>query len=675
MPEEKSKSVVLVQTEMSFLNKERDIQEPGENPPIDYSFPEGNANKLARQESFNKHLFRPNTYLHKWWARRSGATFRYILKQLTPSPDHRDYYSAGGLEGLTILDPMTGGGTILHEAIRLGANVIGFDIDPIPVIQARASLVNIPWREKERIFRYFYRKLREKLNPFYTTICPDCNLESEIKYTLYGSKKSCNCGEVLMVDSFLIKEADNGASIKMEDFFPDKKVVRETKSWPILEKNNRVCERCDAVFENCINYSYSERYEPLIIAGFCPRHGHFYKAVDENDLSAIKQSHEILRDMDVPSEDSLHISSGPKSDDLLKKNISSYLELFSPRQLLYIASAKSLLDNVEEKHRLWLSVLVSTSLEFNSMLCGYKGAYKRRPGAIRHVFSHHAYTFPYTALENNPVFHGKSSGTLQRLFSSRIKRAGEWADSPIERIFENSKWQKVEIKGEKDYGVECSSIHDFEGQKKHFLVEQHDSSQLPLPEDSVDFVVTDPPYYNSVQYSDLSRFFRVWLQWFLPNEASWQFMHNSSAVAETSSQGDKYKEILGAIFSECNRVLKPPHGRLIFTFHHWNPEAWIKLTLSLKNAKFQLINSFTVHSENPISVHIRNLKALQHDSILVLKPTRFGKSEIRFTSINKIDKKNSFNFCRDCSRLLGFILENDMSEKEIEKIWQNAIRD
>ncbi len=49
--------------------------------PIDESFPEDAANKLAVLESYNKHLYRPNTYLHKWWARRSGTTFRHILKQ------------------------------------------------------------------------------------------------------------------------------------------------------------------------------------------------------------------------------------------------------------------------------------------------------------------------------------------------------------------------------------------------------------------------------------------------------------------------------------------------------------------------------------------------------------------------------------------------------------------
>lgn len=97
-------------------------------------FPRDTANELAQLESFNKHLYRPNTYLHKWWARRSGTTFRHILKQLVSNPAKQAFYEPGGLEGQVILDPMMGGGTTLHEAIRMGANVIGIDIDPIPVV-------------------------------------------------------------------------------------------------------------------------------------------------------------------------------------------------------------------------------------------------------------------------------------------------------------------------------------------------------------------------------------------------------------------------------------------------------------------------------------------------------------------------------------------------------------
>lgn len=81
-------------------------------------FSETLANQLALAEAFNKHLFRPNTYLHKWWARRCGSTCRAILKQFAANLHQRDYYAPGGLHGKIVLNPMMGGGTTLHEALR-----------------------------------------------------------------------------------------------------------------------------------------------------------------------------------------------------------------------------------------------------------------------------------------------------------------------------------------------------------------------------------------------------------------------------------------------------------------------------------------------------------------------------------------------------------------------------
>ena len=143
---------------------------------IDAQFPEQFVDRLSRQEVFNKHLFRPNTYLHKWWARRCGSTFRTILKQFAPSAELADYYAAGGLEGLTVLDPMMGGGTTLHEAIRLGANVVGADIDPIPVLQARSSLSRIPLPALRTAFGRFLGDLHADLRPY--------NSEEETLYKL-----------------------------------------------------------------------------------------------------------------------------------------------------------------------------------------------------------------------------------------------------------------------------------------------------------------------------------------------------------------------------------------------------------------------------------------------------------------------------------------------------------
>ena len=119
-------------------------------------FPEEEANALAALESYNKHLYRPNTYLHKWWARRCGTTFRYILKRFVPDPACYDFYAPGGLEGFVVLDPMMGGGTTVHEAIRLGANVVGADIDPIPVLQARATLTPVSELHIQATFGKFF---------------------------------------------------------------------------------------------------------------------------------------------------------------------------------------------------------------------------------------------------------------------------------------------------------------------------------------------------------------------------------------------------------------------------------------------------------------------------------------------------------------------------------------
>jgi hypothetical protein len=331
-----------------------------------------------------------------------------------------------------------------------------------------------------------------------------------------------------------------------------------------------------------------------------------------------------------------------------------------------------LIDAVEPKHRLWLALLVSTSLEFNSLLCGYKGSERRRPGAIRHVFSHHAYSFPHTSLENNPVFPQRTSGTLRRLFDDRIKDAAAWASAPIERKPKPSGWRKVTVLGEIDSGFECSSLEQFVHQKRRFIFEQRDSSRMSLPDESVDYVVTDPPYFDSVQYSDLSHYFRVWLQWFLPSEANWDFAPLSSAVAETEANKEKYRIVLTEIWRECKRVLRHPHGRLIFTFHHWQSEAWIQLTLALKSAGFRLANSYTVHSENPISVHIRDLKALKHDSILVLQSKDSHPASQKF-SRQQISGDDSFTFCQGCAHLLGHCLDGEYSDSEIERIWRAAL--
>lgn len=694
---------VAVQLALDFPGEKIKVQGPLE-VPIDTFFPEEEASKLAWLESFNKHLYRPNTYLHKWWARRPGTTFRHILKQLVDDPARRGFYEPGGLEGKIILDPMMGGGTTLHEAIRMGASVVGIDVDPIPVLQTKTSLTLVSLAHKKAVFREFFESLRQRLAYLYQTKCPDCGSESEVQFVLYGLRRKCQCREVVFLDSLLLWENNEGQEVRI---CPKCRAVYRASTHPcrndlpvvLIEKQERRCDSCGAPFVDLLEECYHDRYLPLVVVGACPKHRQFFKAVDKVDLSLIAEARALANDLDFGNREAFRVPQGPKSIDLTRRNITSFLELFTPRQLLYLAYSLALVADLNRDDRLWLSLLISTSLEFNSLLAGYKGASAYRAGAIRHVFSHHAYSFPYTALENNPIFSGETSGTLKRLFRDRILKAGQWAVAPVETKVEGKRQVKVRIPGEVDGGKPVQKsvlpvprlgrdrLADKPGNvvevfkelsrgQRRFWVVQSDARDFDVPENSIDYVVTDPPYYDSVQYSDLSNYFRVWLRLFVPEEANWSYDQLASAVVEGDrAREGKYAEILSGIWKMCFRALNKERGRLIFTFHHWRPQAWAELTISLKRANFVLANRYVVVSENPISVHIRQLRALKHDVILVLKPKTESVEAPVWPEVVRVDATDSLTFCRDCGAVLGWLLNSDYGEEQISRKWELLIGD
>ena len=184
--------------------------------PIDEHFAVDFVDELAERESYNKHLYRPNTYLHKWWARRCGTTFRAILKHLVTDEWQQEYYTPGGLENTIILDPMMGGGTTIHEAIRLNANVIGADIDPIPILQARATLSETSVTDLKSAFAQLMSHLNKKMVGLYNTFCPDCDESHPLQFTLYGLRVMCACRQAILVDSFLLRHNSDNSKIYID---------------------------------------------------------------------------------------------------------------------------------------------------------------------------------------------------------------------------------------------------------------------------------------------------------------------------------------------------------------------------------------------------------------------------------------------------------------------------
>jgi putative DNA methylase len=479
---------------------------------------------------------------------------------------------------------------------------------------------------------------------------------------------------VVVVDSFVLRENESGDNLLLESvykrrggFFTD-----GTRAWRITDKDHKICPECGQALQEMLDVTLRERYEPIAVSGVCPRHGPFFKAPDDCDLAQVAKSPQQAASWRL-SPRVFAIPTGPKSSDLRNKGVKFYWDLFTGRQIRYLRKSAELIRRLPPEERDMLGLLVSTSLDFNSLLCGYKGAGVRRPGAVRHVFALHAYSLPYTALENNPIATSGSSGTVLRLFRDRIWRGSVWASEPEEPKIVNGRTTQVAIKGETDIGNVVSTYDELLRTDKAVLVHQGDARCIPLPDRSVDHVVTDPPYFDNVQYSDLSRFFRVWLGQFLRGRARWTYSPTLSAVAgDQRTNGDDYCGMMTSIWRECRRVMRPG-GRLVFTFHHWSPQAWTDLSVALQRSDASLVNVYVLASENPTSVHIAHLNSIRHDCVLVLgfdAPTSARRLWARPSQVRMDD---SYDFCRDCGAALGWLLQERLCGEAVSETWSGLL--
>lgn len=131
---------------------------------------------------------------------------------------------------------------------------------------------------------------------------------------------------------------------------------------------------------------------------------------------------------------------------------------------------------------------------------------------------------------------------------------------------------------------------------------------LPFRDNSVDVVVTDPPYYNMIDYSDASDIFYVWfrraLSGIVPDlfgNSALQDKADEIIIKRGHAPGEHrtakfYQEALEKAFSEARRVLRPD-GHMVIVFGHSDPDAWRRLLGALHEANFVVTSSWPSRTE------------------------------------------------------------------------------
>ncbi len=622
--------------------------------------------KLVQEETGKRQYYRPIYSLHKWWARRPGTLFRSIILLATrpasadslfiPSwdgtPSERsEYFQHHDLSDVIILDPFMGGGTTLAEANRLGAKVVGCDINPISFWVVRETLKPIDLGKLDFYFHRLEQTAGKKIKGLYRTACVYCKTaRGEGLYAFWVRFVKClNCGnEIYLFKRTLLNEGlSRNKPISRSNpaivFCPRCFVLNE---W--FGDSDCQCKRCGHTFDpyagtydkgyyNCphcnkegisliqtMKAGQRLRERWIAIEYWCPRcKERLYKSPDADDIAKIemiKQTFEESKhELVFPKQPILE---GASSVRWRLHNYKYYYEVFNARQLLafnYLIDAIRAIP--EEEYRNAFITVFSNMLEYNNMMTPYN--YPNRK--LHHLFNYHAMPLTTTPVENSVWgVSNEGAGTFVNCYRRYI-HAKQYCQRPFDRFKDSqSKVRTIYTKGERIAANFVSSFKELKQvQRGAFLLCQDSSNLSTLPDESVDFIITDPPYFDNIHYSELSNFFYVWLKLLLNDHRYFSMdsvpTEREAIVNAGMNKGEEgYCELLTAVFKECERVLKN-EGLLIFTFHHTKWRAWWTILVAVAEGGFRVTDSFPVTSEYKVNPHVRNKQALDMDLVLVCR--------------------------------------------------------
>jgi len=562
----------------------------------------------------------------------------------------------------TVLDPFFGGGTTIVEALRAKCNVIGKELNPVAWFITKKETEPVDLDKLDEAFEKLKEEVAPEIKKYYKTKCPDCGNEADAMYYFWVKELDCqNCGNtVSLFKDYRVAKArstnvENKHLTVCEDcgelFEPDNKCPNCAREYDHNSYYHVVCPECEEIFETsnyreenecpyCKNnfnpYNEGNASGKYFVCPKCGQKNEIVKTVSQDgkpkerlwaieyycescDLKGYKSSNEYdfnlfkeAKEEYIEKKDELPIPQqkvpkGVKTRELKNHGYEYFKDMFNQRQLLGLAKLLSKIKEIDDrKTREILLLIFSNSTDYNNMFCLYN-TQRNHP---EHLFLRHAYVPRNTFAENNiwGVKYGR--GTFKKEFKM-IREGVDYGINPFEKYRENGETKQKEM----NIGISHSS-----GDK----ILCGDSSYLEIDDKSVDAVITDPPYFDNVMYSELSDFFYVWLREGLKNDYDnfqSKLTPKSSEIVKNKVQekdDDYFTNMLSNVYSECRKKLKV-NGLFIFTFHHGSTSAWSSVLKSVLDAGFYISAIYPIQAEMSTSLHIQKQGNIEYDMIVVCR--------------------------------------------------------
>jgi len=545
----------------------------------------------------------------------------------------RSFYSDRQLpEDFTVLDPFLGGGTSLVEAAKLGAHCIGVDIDPVACFVAAMELTRSNPLAIQEEFDRIATVVEKKITALYQSSidgvacdvvyyfwvdrisCPECLTHSDghptyqMAYDTAASKQTLVCPHCGAISTRSIDA--NSFRCASCDTFVD--LLR-----PPVVAGRFCCPQCSA--SQTLHHLWRggavvprmfalEHLRPDGTRGFAP--------VTDADLALYRRASRALAQTEhrLPIPDALIPVQGRADRRPLLYGYRRYREMFNDRQLYCLGLIAEQIKQIENVPvRQGLALAFSQSLATNNMFCGYAFGYRR----LTPLFGVHSYRKISRPVEGNVWGLPLGRGSFQNCVRAVIA-GSEYMQAPFEYRYRGSKKpQRVPVASPRTHTLRPRAAR---------VLNQNSESLAEIPSKSVDLILTDPPYFDNLSYSELSDFYHVWLREILGRHycgnaqvhtpiSGALFAGPRKLPGNRADARKTYLKSLTKILRECHRVAKDD-ARLIFTFHHRSDIAWVCLGTALLSAKFSVCTVFPVRSEGQSGFHSYE-GSLKWDSVFV----------------------------------------------------------
>lgn len=528
------------------------------------------------------------------------------------------------LAGVTAVDAFLGGGTSLLEAARLGANVVGCDVDPLAVMISAHQLGSVDAAAVRTagslLADYLATELRElwpapadgwePLHYFSVALvtCPACDAVGPLYRSLVLARSVGKKGSV-------------SRNVAVSVFCPDCFGLHEMKASASTVTCCRRRRRLDSrsysgtrfTCGSCAARSSHEELQTgaaprqLLAVEETPVGGgrRRIRAPREEDLAAAGAASERLAasGMRAGLNANLTVSAGDARP--VSFGVRTLRDLHTDRQVAYLSEAfgwvESNVANADVARALKLAV--STTVSCNNRLCGYATDY----GRLAPLFSIRAFALPWLTVELNPLNETGGRGT----FSAALLRVLRSIDAPVRR-------NAVD-----ESGAISSRVFDFSNRTGSHELTCADVTEpgfeldVPRAAKSPVLCITDPPYFDFIAYDALSQVFRGWLGLSLAGESLHPPEIDGPAVF-----GARLGAAFAAVFEGSGAS-----ALLAFTYKG-DDEAWEAVGVALDEAKLRVTGLWPVLAD-PHMGHHNHAGNCEFDLVVVARPVTVTNSAVQ----------------------------------------------